>query len=59
MYGHTNNVIYVQWIQDASARHPELIPDFIQPENSGWIPHRHRIEYSCYACSGGEFEVRT
>ncbi len=59
IYGHANNVIYVQWIQDAAARQPELVPDFIQLENSGWIPYRHRIEYICCACSGGEFEVRT
>lgn len=59
MYGHVNNFIYVQWIQDASARQPGVIPGLIQPKNSGWIPYRHQIEYIYYACSGGEFEVRT
>ena len=36
-YGHVNNAIYVQWIQDAAARQPESIPRFDQPENKGWI----------------------
>ena len=58
-YGHANNAIYVQWIQDAAARQPESIPRFDQPENKGWIVRRHRIEYFFDPCPGDEFEVRT
>ena len=58
-YGHVNNAIYVQWIQDAAARQPESIPRFDQPENKGWIVRRHRIEYFFDPCPGDEFEVRT
>ena len=58
-YGHANNAIYVQWIQDAAARQPESTPKFDQPENKGWIARRHRIEYVSHPCPGDEFEVRT
>ena len=58
-YGHANNAIYVQWIQDAAARQPESTPQIDQPENKGWIARRHRIEYFSHPCPGDEFEVRT
>lgn len=58
-YGHVNNVIYVQWMQDAATRHPQAIPEFIQPENTGWFAREHRIEYLLPAFEGDELEVRT
>lgn len=58
-YGHVNNVIYVQWMQDAGRRHPEAIPEFKQPENTGWFAREHRIEYLAPAFLGDEIEVRT
>lgn len=58
-YGHVNNVIYVQWMQDAATRHPQAIPEFVQPENTGWFAREHRIEYLLPAFEGDELEVRT
>ena len=58
-YGHVNNVIYVQWMQDAGRRHPEAIPEFKQPKNTGWFAREHRIEYLAPAFLGDEIEVRT
>ena len=58
-YGHVNNVIYVQWMQDAAVRHPESIPEYKQPENTGWFAREHRIEYLAPAFAGEEIEVRT
>lgn len=58
-YGHVNNVIYVQWMQDAESRHPESIPEFKQPENTGWFVREHRIRYLNPAYLGDEIEVRT
>ena len=58
-YGHVNNVIFLQWMQDAAFRHPESIPEFKQPENTGWFIREHRIEYLNSAYLGDEIEVRT
>lgn len=58
-YGHVNNAIYVQWIQDACTRSPSHLNGHFQPQNTGWIAHRHRIEYLDAACVGTDFEVRT
>lgn len=58
-YGHVNNVVYVQWMQDAAIRHPESMPEFRQPENTGWFAREHRIEYFAPAYLGDELEVRT
>jgi acyl-CoA thioester hydrolase len=58
-YGHVNNVIYVQWMQDAATRHPQAVPEFKQPENTGWFAREHRIEYLIPAYEGDEIEIRT
>jgi len=58
-YGHVNNVIYVQWMQDAATRHPESILEYKQPENTGWYAREHRIEYITPAYLNDEIEVRT
>ena len=58
-YGHVNNVIYVQWMQDAATRHPQAIPEFVQPENTGWFAREHRVEYLTPAFEGDEIEVCT
>src|SRR5512144_2231334 len=58
-YGHVNNVIYVQWMQEAAVRHAESMPEFRQPEGKGWYVREHRIEYLSPAYLGDEIEVRT
>lgn len=59
VYGHVNNVTYLQWMQDAATRHPESIPEFKQPENTGWYVREHRVKYLFPAYLGDEIEVRT
>ena len=58
-YGHVNNVIYVQWMQDAAIRHGEAITEYQLPGNTGWFAREHRIEYLTPAYAGDEIEVRT
>ena len=41
-YGHVNNVMYVQWMQDTAIRHGESIPEYKPPENTGWFVREHR-----------------
>jgi len=58
-YGHVNNVIYVQWMQDTATRLSSWIPDYKQPENTGWFVREHRVQYLSPAYLGDELEVRT
>ena len=58
-YGHVNNVIYVQWMQEAAIRHGESITEYKLAENTGWFAREHRIEYLTPAYQGDEIEVRT
>jgi acyl-CoA thioester hydrolase len=58
-YGHVNNVIFVQWMQDAAIRQGESIPEYKQPENTGWYVREHQIEYFSPAYLGDKIEVRT
>ena len=58
-YGHVNNVVYLQWMQDAAIRHPESIVEYRLPENRGWFARESRIEYLAPAFVGDEIEVRT
>jgi acyl-CoA thioester hydrolase len=58
-YGHVNNVVYLQWMQDAAIRHPESIVEYKLPENRGWFAREHRIEYLVPAFAGDEIEIRT
>jgi acyl-CoA thioester hydrolase len=58
-YGHVNNVMYVQWMQDAAVRHVRSITEFTDAENRGWFAREHRIEYLLPAFEGEQIEVRT
>jgi acyl-CoA thioester hydrolase len=46
-------------MQDAAIRHGESLPEYKQPENTGWFVREHRIEYLSPAYLGDEIEVRT
>lgn len=58
-YGHVNNVVYVQWMQDAAVRHVRSTAELKDPENRGWFAREHRIEYLVPAFEGEQIEVRT
>jgi acyl-CoA thioester hydrolase len=59
--GHANNVIYVQWMQDAAMRQFEHIGGVLPMRAAGgtWVVHSHKIEYLSPAFSGERIEVRT
>jgi len=59
--GHVNNVVYVQWMQDAAVRHYESIGGTALMQGTGatWVVREHRIEYLLPAFAGDEIEVRT
>jgi len=57
--GHVNNVIYVQWMQDAAIRHGDATPGYKLAEGTGWYAREHRIEYLLSAFVGEELEVHT
>jgi acyl-CoA thioester hydrolase len=56
---HVNNVVYVQWVQDAAAAHwAELAPPGVR-ERIAWVALRHEIDYLRPALLGDEIVVRT
>lgn len=58
-YGHVNNVVYVEWMQEAAIRHVGSIRGYQPAENTGWFAREHRIEYLTPAYEGDEIEVNT
>lgn len=59
--GHVNNVVYVQWMQDAAVRHFEFIGGTspMRAAEATWVVHSHKIEYLNPAFAGDLLEVRT
>ncbi len=56
--GHVNNVVYIQWMQEAAIQHGVSV-GYKTAENIGWFVREHRIEYLLPAFFGEEIEVRT
>lgn len=59
--GHVNNVLYVQWMQDAAVRHFEHLGGvpIMQALGATWVVRSHHIEYLAPAFAGEEIHVRT
>jgi acyl-CoA thioester hydrolase len=60
--GHVNNVVYVQWMQDAAVAHSSLqgwTPERYLEAGIGWVARSHFIEYLQPAFAGDEIIVRT
>ena len=59
--GHVNNVVFVQWMQDAAMKHFESIGGVPPMRASGgtWVVRSHKIEYLSPAYAGEEIEVQT
>jgi acyl-CoA thioester hydrolase len=56
---HVNNVVYVQWVQDAASAHwAQLAPAEVR-EQVAWVALRHEIDYLKPAVLGDELLVRT
>jgi acyl-CoA thioester hydrolase len=59
--GHVNNVVYVQWMQDAAVRHYTFIGGVPPTQALGatWVVREHKIEYLLPAYAGEEIEAQT
>ncbi len=59
--GHVNNVVYVQWMQDAAIRHSDdagctrLTADI----GATWVVRSHRVEYASPAFGGDTVQAQT
>ncbi len=45
LMGHVNNVVYVQWVQDAATAHWLAAATPEQKETIAWVVLRHEIDY--------------
>ncbi len=59
--GHVNNVMCVQWMQDAAIRHFDALGGtrLMSEANATWVVRSHKIEYLQPAFAGEKIEVRT
>lgn len=56
---HVNNVVYVQWIQDAAVKHWNIIaPEFIK-QKYVWVVLRHEIDYKRPGKLNDELLIKT
>lgn len=59
--GHANNVMYVQWMQDAAVRHYEAMGGTQPTQAIGatWVVRSHTVEYLRPAFAGQRIRVET
>jgi acyl-CoA thioester hydrolase len=59
--GHVNNVMYVQWMQDAAVRHYEAMGGTgpTQAIGATWVVRSHLVEYLRPAFEGEHIKVQT
>lgn len=59
--GHVNNVMYVQWMQDAAVRHYESMggSKLTQAIGATWVVRSHSVEYQKPAFEGERIRVET
>ena len=53
-FGHVNNVVYLRWVQDASAAHWDFAATEQQKARFGWVVVRHELDYLAPALPGDE-----
>ncbi|WP_299157178.1 thioesterase family protein [uncultured Tenacibaculum sp.] len=58
-YNHVNNVVYVQWMQDASNAHWALLIKDIPTPDYVWFVIRHEVDYKNQAILGDEIIIKT
>ena len=59
--GHVNNVIYIQWLQDAAVRHAQSTGCIAATTAFGasWVVRTHHIEYLAPAFAGDTLTMLT
>lgn len=60
-YGHVNNVIYVQWMQDVAIQHTRFVGGDKVADEAGimWVVKTHEVEYLRQAFEGEALSVET
>lgn len=56
---HVNNVVYLQWVNDISEKHWELLSNKDLNSKYFWVCLRHEIDYLNQAIIGDEIRVFT
>lgn len=56
---HVNNVVYVQWVQDAAAAHWSALAPEEASREIAWVALRHEIDYLKPALLGDEVVIAT
>lgn len=56
---HVNNVVYLQWINDISQQHWNLLADEDLRQKYFWVVLRHEIDYLSQAVLGDEIRMVT
>jgi acyl-CoA thioester hydrolase len=56
---HVNNVVYVQWVQDAAAAHWNALAPPGEQEHIAWVALRHEIDYLKPALLSDEVIIAT
>lgn len=59
--GHVNNVVYLQWMQDAAVRHARAVGsvDATRAAGGTWVVRSHHVDYLRPAYAGERIEVLT
>jgi acyl-CoA thioester hydrolase len=56
---HVNNVVYVQWVQDAASAHWTALAPEGARDDVAWVALRHEIDYLKPALLGDEIVITT
>lgn len=56
---HVNNVVYLQWVNDISEKHWNLLADENLRKKYFWVVLRHEIDYLSQAVLGDEITIVT
>ncbi len=56
---HVNNVVYLQWVNDISEEHWNLLADEELRKKYFWVVLRHEIDYLSQAVLGDQIKVVT
>ena len=57
--GHVNNIVYVNWVQEAATEHWRAIADQATQEKFQWFCSRHEIDYKQQLYLNQDVEIRT
>lgn len=56
---HVNNVVYLQWVNEASEKHWKILANNILDKQYFWVALRHEIDYISPAFLGDKLQIIT